>query len=571
MFTFSAGFEAATLKIPNKEYNAYGGVSGQNRPFANDPYNLEGREQPLGWPEEAGAGIPPGSHLNNMGVPPRKQIIGFAKFRSKEEALIAKDMLQGKRVDIEKGAVLKAEMAKKNLHTKRGVGPIPPLGVVPNGINGAALNSVVGPAVGSGAPLVSGVQNPSGMIPQQMMPASGGHTQQDSIYSLPPDAISPRDTSTQQQLGAIGAPVGLNPNRMNSVGPWPEPTGSSQISGVTRELEDRRRDSVLGAIGVNNRGSRERAEEEERDRRRRDKDLRIRSTPMNAFDAFHSVAQPITRQAAGNPNGSGMMSPSIDGPSTKVNGIFPNGFGPQQHPGAAQQQPSYFSHAGAVEDPTANMPGPWDNVGKVAPVRQATSSSRHSPTPSMSEPKRSFSPSAENKGHHTESSQSSQSESRASSADGHPRPSAAAADIASAMNDLALSTSKGNTSPQLPSPASGASSGSNRNGVDQNPPVSVFYSKNLERTDRWCCRLTLCMLGTCRRPRLHLECPWTFWKIRSESCSNQDLVFVVCHSSRKALVQCALSRYAHTLSLGSLCSISFLLYSSRMSIMPRRL
>ncbi|KAF8165664.1 hypothetical protein B0H34DRAFT_618917, partial [Crassisporium funariophilum] len=76
MFTFSPGFEAATLKIPNKEFSAYGGLVGQ--------------------------------------------IIGFAKFRSRDEALVARDVLQGRRVDIDKGAVLKAEMAKKNLHTKRG-------------------------------------------------------------------------------------------------------------------------------------------------------------------------------------------------------------------------------------------------------------------------------------------------------------------------------------------------------------------------------------------------------------------------------------------------------------------
>ncbi|KAJ7129210.1 hypothetical protein C8R44DRAFT_665810, partial [Mycena epipterygia] len=88
MFTFSPGFEAATLKIPNKEYTAYGGGH---------------------YGAAAGA------------LPPRKQIIGFAKFRTREEALGARDVLQGRRVDIDKGAVLKAEMAKKNLHTKRGM------------------------------------------------------------------------------------------------------------------------------------------------------------------------------------------------------------------------------------------------------------------------------------------------------------------------------------------------------------------------------------------------------------------------------------------------------------------
>ncbi|ORX82621.1 hypothetical protein K493DRAFT_292292 [Basidiobolus meristosporus CBS 931.73] len=76
MFIFSPGFEAATLKTPQ----------------ANEP--------------EDGA---------------RKQTIGFAKFRSRLEALQARDILSGKKVDTERGCILKAEMAKKNLLTKRGV------------------------------------------------------------------------------------------------------------------------------------------------------------------------------------------------------------------------------------------------------------------------------------------------------------------------------------------------------------------------------------------------------------------------------------------------------------------
>ncbi|KAI8145330.1 hypothetical protein BJV82DRAFT_643667 [Fennellomyces sp. T-0311] len=85
MFIFSPGFEAATLKIPSKD---------QDDDMAS------------------------ASNSNNNG---RKQIIGFAKFRTRFEALEAKDILSGRRVDAEKGSVLKAEMAKKNLHTKRGL------------------------------------------------------------------------------------------------------------------------------------------------------------------------------------------------------------------------------------------------------------------------------------------------------------------------------------------------------------------------------------------------------------------------------------------------------------------
>ncbi|ORX88522.1 hypothetical protein K493DRAFT_319404 [Basidiobolus meristosporus CBS 931.73] len=79
MFTFCPGFEAATLKVPQ---------SGDS---------------------EDGTG-------NS-----RKQIIGFAKFRSRLEALQARDVLNGRKVDADRGCVLKAEMAKKNLLTKRGL------------------------------------------------------------------------------------------------------------------------------------------------------------------------------------------------------------------------------------------------------------------------------------------------------------------------------------------------------------------------------------------------------------------------------------------------------------------
>ena len=158
MFTFSVGFEAATLKIPNKDLTSYGsGPSNSGNlqspnthrsgsftypqagySISSDQNHVVGLNQ-LGessWPpglsvsEEslfsASLGNA-GGHIISSGVQsgsPRKQIIGFAKFRTRTDALTARDTLQGRRVDIEKGAVLKAEMAKKNLHTKRGVGPL---------------------------------------------------------------------------------------------------------------------------------------------------------------------------------------------------------------------------------------------------------------------------------------------------------------------------------------------------------------------------------------------------------------------------------------------------------------
>ncbi|KAI8850802.1 hypothetical protein BC829DRAFT_415745 [Chytridium lagenaria] len=79
MFTFCPGFEAATLKLPT-----------------------------------------PGEDNDN--IPQyKKQIIGFVKFRTRLDALQARDVLNGRKVDAERGCMLKAEIAKKNLHTKRGL------------------------------------------------------------------------------------------------------------------------------------------------------------------------------------------------------------------------------------------------------------------------------------------------------------------------------------------------------------------------------------------------------------------------------------------------------------------
>ncbi|KAI8060799.1 hypothetical protein BC940DRAFT_323071 [Gongronella butleri] len=82
MFTFCPGFEAASLKWHAKD---------------QDDDNIQI------------------ATLNS-----KKQMIGFARFRTRRQALDAVDVISGKKVDQEKGFTLKAEMAKKNLHVKRG-------------------------------------------------------------------------------------------------------------------------------------------------------------------------------------------------------------------------------------------------------------------------------------------------------------------------------------------------------------------------------------------------------------------------------------------------------------------
>ncbi|PRQ77069.1 hypothetical protein AAT19DRAFT_12487, partial [Rhodotorula toruloides] len=51
----------------------------------------------------------------------RRQIIGFAKFRTRRQAAEAVEVLSGRKIDPERPSVLKAEMAKKNLHTRKSV------------------------------------------------------------------------------------------------------------------------------------------------------------------------------------------------------------------------------------------------------------------------------------------------------------------------------------------------------------------------------------------------------------------------------------------------------------------
>lgn len=174
MFTFCPGYEAATLKVPTKELAPPGpsnpavAAAASALAGASDPYNLvtmnsggvvvdqgnnttattsstwaSGLDDPYTRQALAAAAATSSSTSElaqqlalAQQAQPRKQIIGFAKFRSKEEALHARDVLHGRRVDIEKGALLKAEMAKKNLHTKRGVGPLQvslPAGAAGNG------------------------------------------------------------------------------------------------------------------------------------------------------------------------------------------------------------------------------------------------------------------------------------------------------------------------------------------------------------------------------------------------------------------------------------------------------
>jgi hypothetical protein len=536
MFTFSLGFEAATLKIPNKEYTAYGpggnilpgngtgsmGLRSGGMGFAqygagsNDPYNLVtvnqggvvvdgGRDgTTASWPSSVNAlpsvgGVGQDSILDsaanghfggptqgqNAMMPPRKQIIGFAKFRSRQEALDARDVLQGRRVDIEKGAVLKAEMAKKNLHTKRGVGL---MGVGVGGASGIA--GMMGGTGGVG--LVGG-----GLMNEALgaLNLNGGLTGGGEVMC-----------ARERELGAVGA-MGLNQ--------WREQRGSIVENGMSREEEERerRREREAGALnamglGSGTRGPRERAEDDEREREKRRKD-RLRSTNSTAFDAFHSVPpQPVSRAASNSLLSPTMSNGIVVGDNT---GSTIGNTSPMLSSGFGHQMAQHSPNSQALDDFGSGLVmGPWDRkigiglpTSATLPSRPVSLSRPSSPpntaplSPSMSNnslpshpslPMRPYSPSNEtsqpqfgsNPGLATATSSSSVATSSASSNAGESH-TGSEAENPKALVDLAVNTvSTGKVSPQLPSPdSSGSSGGAKSSAIDQNPPINTLYVGNL--------------------------------------------------------------------------------------------
>lgn len=111
MFLFARGFEAATLKYP-----------------------VSRSEAEKGQAEGSGNKI--------------RQTIGFAKFVTRDEAMVAREVLNGFRIAPERGCILKSEMANKNLHVKHGSQltvkpPVPPAATSLVHRGGLATNSTM--------------------------------------------------------------------------------------------------------------------------------------------------------------------------------------------------------------------------------------------------------------------------------------------------------------------------------------------------------------------------------------------------------------------------------------------
>ncbi|CAO3643145.1 unnamed protein product [Mucor fragilis] len=161
MFVFAKGFEAASLKWHCKDQQD-----------DQDFYSM----------------------LNSLS---KKQMIGFARFSTRQEATDAAMEMNGKRVDVEKGCILKAEMAKKNLHIKRN-------SIVPStsAINSNSLmpSAVLLPEPASSSSPMSIMSRrlsqphsqPNDLFPTSQPSATAGASYE-SFSPLPSDLLSPGD------------------------------------------------------------------------------------------------------------------------------------------------------------------------------------------------------------------------------------------------------------------------------------------------------------------------------------------------------------------------------------------
>ncbi|KAG6336495.1 hypothetical protein ID866_2609 [Astraeus odoratus] len=549
MFTFSAGFEAATLKIPNKEYTAYGsGGASANPPLRsnaayasylnsgqNDPYNIvtvnqggvvvdNGRDGPTtSWPPLAVPLADDPSHFQGAsgGQPPRKQIIGFAKFRTRQEAQEARDVLQGRRIDVEKGAVLKAEMAKKNLHTKRGVG----IGNTNPGSGSVSLNGVN--TLGTlGANVSLGNLNGVNVTPDTLVGLTAGLSINPNI-ALGSLGGSDVLTVRENAPGSVGY--------RNLTGGWRDGRlgdSSEEERERDRECDRERRREALGATGLTlARGARERAFAEEEHRRKEMKQaqsdaLRLLPGHSSAYESYYPVVSVSRSSQAGffsSAAGASDAGQTIQGLSQFAG----NGFG------------SIIAQT-SVKDEGVQIPstsrevsvGPWDvpsprerellGYTGLPSLHMNRKGSARPPSSQDDSPKSSlvFSPTLDDEGmlpaHRPGILRSTQplesvDESVQAQLSRPPLPSSSASSSIGTTPEgdgpLVVTTSAkistGSTSPQLPSPASHSESGISSAGgqacspssasglnvvggtgprntlVDQNPPINTLYVGNL--------------------------------------------------------------------------------------------
>lgn len=213
IFTFSPGFEAATLKFPsgaNRGREPAAALLAELQQLAASQMGEHGEHAIPPPLEEALAALqlstassssttpsaaismtpsaPTGPVLANQpygSQSTRRQTIGFARFKTRADALAAREHLQGRKIDTLTGATLKAEMAKKNLHTKRTTSGEELVGLL---LRSGRLAGLMGANTGINSHMVNG----QGAMPPHIVPSHPGQPNPPSgVYAqAPPPPIA---------------------------------------------------------------------------------------------------------------------------------------------------------------------------------------------------------------------------------------------------------------------------------------------------------------------------------------------------------------------------------------------
>lgn len=123
LFTFAEDFEGAVLKIPSsytistaETFQKDTNHNNQSTIFQDCDSNINGNRR-----HSTCGASPIASATTSLSHVPKKQIIGFARFKTQGSAKKAIDILNGRKIDPERcSLIMKAEFAKKNFLPKRG-------------------------------------------------------------------------------------------------------------------------------------------------------------------------------------------------------------------------------------------------------------------------------------------------------------------------------------------------------------------------------------------------------------------------------------------------------------------
>lgn len=497
MFLFARGFEASTLKIPpggmpsqngpsagqrepgssqslagpGGPYNPVGLPSGGNmfdlgsmggwdehslnmalvRNGGNDPFSLANMHSGLGNASSGSGALGAGASGKI------KQIIGFAKFRTRAEALEARDALNGKKIDADKGCVLKTEMAKKNLHTKQrpvlpgpSAGPETPFQGPQSQQSGSNSGFLPGPAGAMPSERDGSRPAPPGPFPSSFPPSGGQSFESFARAGGPPSATLSGMISPHGQGDAFGADFLRGPAPTRTSGPS-ERAGDSFFGGSSAE---RTAKSPANEGPISTSAS--------------------KWASMGPLDYFGPVAEPERREPqappqqrqATPPASAALQQPSHPrGPDWSAIGSPPGLFSPTRSYGGDSAEPAGQQRGSVFGRLKANASGQeeFGQEESTASQRRDTTSSVGGSSNLSSSPPKPAKTSAPPSGAQTQPKRQQQADGEQPQLARSPRgggaaPSAFAARFGSLRLDPVATTAPSNSSPEDP-PTSSATAG----------------------------------------------------------------------------------------------------------------